>query len=215
MRFDPSALDAARLYKLLAALVVPRPIALVTTRNENGTVNAAPYSFFNILSDKPPVVGFGAAARSNGQPKDTVANLERTKAFVVHLVDAPLLDRMNVCSVDFAPGESEIVAAGLGLLDSERVDVPRIAEAPVHLECRHRQTIVLSERASIVLGDVVCIHVRPGLLDERSLHLDLARYRPVGRLFGTRYVAVDEHVVELPRLGRGDFPNSATTQGVA
>lgn len=215
MRFDPAALDAARLYKLLAALVVPRPIALVTTRNANGSVNAAPYSFFNILSDKPPVLAFGAAARASGQPKDTVVNIERDRAFVVNLVDAPLLERMNVCSVDFPAGRSEPEAAGLAVVDSELVDVPRIEDSPVQFECRHRQTIVLSERAGIVLGDVVCIHVRPGLIDEARMHVDLARYRPVGRLFGTRYVAVDENLVELPRLTRDDFPFLTTTKGVA
>lgn len=194
----PDALEAPRLYKLLAALVVPRPIAWVTTLSANGTVNAAPYSFFNILSDKPPVVAFGAAARKDGQPKDTAANVAARGEFVVNLVDDPALASMDGCSADFPPGVSEVQALGLETAPSRCLATPRLACAPVSLECRLRDTLVLSERARIVLGDVVAIHVRDGLFsDPGRLHVDLGAYRPIGRLFGKKYVRVVDGVIDL------------------
>lgn len=194
----PESLEAERLYKLLAALVVPRPIAWVTTLSPSGLVNAAPYSFFNILSDKPPVVAFGAAARRNGQPKDTAANIEARQEFVVNLVDTDTLAAMEGTSADYAPGVSETEALGLATEPCRRVETPRIASAPVSLECRLRQTLHLSERARIVLGDVVAIHVRDALFaDPCRLHVDLAAYRPIGRLHGRQYVAVAGHVIDL------------------
>src|SRR5947209_1958729 len=103
MTFDFATLPQPLRYKLLVGLVVPRPIALVTSTGPGGTVNAAPFSFFNVFSEEPPLVGLGLQSRPDGSIKDTPANIRETGAFVVNLVDESLAEQMNVCSIDFPP----------------------------------------------------------------------------------------------------------------
>ncbi|MDB5798730.1 MAG: hypothetical protein JWP36_2632 [Paucimonas sp.] len=201
MIFETAELEPPVLYKLLSSLVIPRPIAWITTLHANGAVNAAPYSFFNILSDKPPVVGFGAAGRSTGELKDTVSNIERTGEFVVNLVHVSTLESMARCSADLPPGQSELDESSLSTAASTSIATPRIAASPASLECRLRDMIVLSDRARIILGDVIAVHVKDELFsNQQRMHLDLAAYRPVGRLFASKYVTVNENVVELAPL---------------
>src|ERR1700741_299854 len=108
-------------YKLLCAVVIPRPIALVTTLDENGAVNAAPFSFFNVFSENPPLIVLGLQHRPDHSPKDTTRNIHRNGEFVVHMVDEALSVAMNDCAVDFPSGDSEVAATGLVTLAS--VDV--------------------------------------------------------------------------------------------
>src|ERR1700732_3011557 len=123
-------------YKLLCGVVVPRPIALVTTLDANGAVNAAPFSFFNVFSEDPPLVVLGLQHRPDHGPKDTTRNIHRDGEFVVHLVDEALALAMNDCAIDFPAGDSEVEAAALETLPSVDVRVPRLAAAPFALECR-------------------------------------------------------------------------------
>jgi flavin reductase (DIM6/NTAB) family NADH-FMN oxidoreductase RutF len=185
-------LDLARLpvrdrYKLLTALVVPRPIALVTSRGPEGVVNAAPYSFFNVFSQEPALVVLGIEHRAPRAQKDTARNIAETRQFVVNLVDEDLAAAMNVCAIDFPPEESEIAAAGLTTAASRTVDVPRLAEAPAALECRLFVSLHPGHGRELVVGEITGIHVRDGILDPATLRIDWGRYRVVGRLFGNLY----------------------------
>lgn len=174
-------------YKLLTSLVVPRPIAFVTSEDADGIVNAAPFSFFNVFSDEPPLVVIGIGRRAGGALKDTARNIEARGEFVVNLVDEELAPAMNVAAVDFPPETSEPGPAGLTLAASALVRPPRIAEAPAALECRNHTTLVIGADHRLVVGEVLAIHVRDGLVDPDSLRIDFTAYRPVGRLFGNLY----------------------------
>jgi flavin reductase (DIM6/NTAB) family NADH-FMN oxidoreductase RutF len=195
---DFTTLPSAHRYKLLAALVVPRPIALVTTLGPGGLVNAAPFSFFNVFSEDPALVVLGISARPDGRPKDTLVHVRETGAFVVNLVDEAIAAQMNICAVDFPPDLSEASAAGLDVLPGVSVPVPRLAAAPAALECRHHTTLEVSARRHLVIGAVVRLHARPGIVDPERLHVNLDLYRPVARLFGDLYAHLGERF-ELQR----------------
>jgi flavin reductase (DIM6/NTAB) family NADH-FMN oxidoreductase RutF len=195
---DFATLPPALRYKLLAALVVPRPIALVTTVGLGGVVNAAPFSFFNVFSEEPALVILGLGARPEGGPKDTLAHVRETGAFVVNLIGDDIAEQMNICAVDFPPDVSEIEASGLNLLPGVSVPVPHIAEAPAALECRHYMTLEPAARRHLIIGEVVRVHARPGIVDAERLHVNLAAYKPVARLFGNLYARLGE-VFELKR----------------
>jgi len=198
MTFDFATLPQPQRYKLLVGLVVPRPIALVTSVAPGGIVNAAPYSFFNVFSDEPPLIVLGLQSRPDGSVKDTPANIREFGAFVVNLVDEALAEQMNICAIDFPRGESEIDAAGLQLLAGTAVPVPRIATAPVALECRHYMTLEVSRERRLCIGQVVYLHVREGVVDPDSLRVDIEAYRPVARLYGNYYARLGE-VFQLVR----------------
>jgi flavin reductase (DIM6/NTAB) family NADH-FMN oxidoreductase RutF len=174
-------------YKLLCGVVVPRPIALVTTLDENGAVNAAPFSFFNVFSEDPPLVVLGLQRKADLGPKDTTRNIHRDGEFVVHMVDEALAAAMNDCAVDFPAGSSEVTAAGLATLPSVDVRVPRLAAAPFALECRRNVVLSFSPGRELLVGEVLRLHAREGLLDTANMHVDLAAYRPIGRMFGNLY----------------------------
>jgi flavin reductase (DIM6/NTAB) family NADH-FMN oxidoreductase RutF len=174
-------------YKLLCAVVVPRPIALVTTLDANGAVNAAPFSFFNVFSEDPPLVVLGLQHKADRSPKDTTRNIHRDGEFVVHMVDEALAKAMNDCAIDFPSGESETAAAGLATLPSVDVRVPRLAAAPFALECRRQVALAFAPGRELLVGEVLRLHARDGLVDPADLHVDIAAYRPIGRLFGNLY----------------------------
>jgi flavin reductase (DIM6/NTAB) family NADH-FMN oxidoreductase RutF len=198
MEFDLAGLSARDRYKLLGGLVIPRPIALVTSRSPQGHDNAAPFSFFNVLAEEPPIVVLGLGVAASGGAKDTTSNIRDTGEFVVNLVDEPLAEAMNLCAIDFPPEVSEIEVAGLDLLPAERVRAARIAKAPVHLECRRLMTRQPGRERYIILGEVVWLHVQDGIVDPTTLRV-AQDYAPVGRLFGGGYVRTHDRF-ELPRL---------------
>jgi len=173
-------------YKLLTSLVVPRPIALVTSLSSEGVVNAAPFSFFNVLADEPPIVVVSIEDRAEGPMKDTARNIIERREFVVNLVDEGIAVQMHGCSEDMAPDVSELAAVGLTAAASIRVSPPRILEAPVALECTLHSDVSIGKRR-ILIGQVRHLHVRDGLVDPQTLRVDMNLYRPVGRLFGSRY----------------------------
>lgn len=198
MHLDFARLDAQQRYKLLTALVIPRPIALVTTLGPEGVVNAAPYSFFNAFSQDPPLVVLGIERRRPDRPKDTGRNIDLTGEFVVNLVSEDIAAAMNVCAVDFPAEVSELEAAGLDVAESRFVRPPRIAQAPAALECRTFTLMRIGRTRELVIGEVLGSWVRDDILDPRTLRIDLQRYRPVGRLFGNLYCRVRD-VFELKR----------------
>ena len=192
---DLAALDPGTRYKLLTGTVVPRPIAWVTTRNADGSANAAPYSFFNVMSSTPPVLVLGIVprpTRAGFETKDTAANIAERRDFVVNLVDEDHAEAMNLTSLDAPTGTDEAALAGLSLAEARDVAAPRILSAPIAFECRLRETVDLGEvedgtRRAIVVADVLRIHARDGVLDPDTLRIDPDVYKPLGRLFGPLY----------------------------
>jgi len=174
-------------YKLLSGIVIPRPIALVTTLDANGAVNAAPFSFFNVFSEDPPLVALGLQHKPDRSPKDTTRNIQRDGEFVVNMVDEALAAAMNDCAVDFPSGESELAAIGLTASPSIDIKVPRIAAAPFAMECRRTVSLAFGPGRELLVGEVLRIHAREGLIDAENMYVDIAAYKPIGRLFGNLY----------------------------
>ncbi|BAL27268.1 flavin reductase family protein [Azoarcus sp. KH32C] len=178
MQIDPSRHSAADNYKLLTNIVVPRPIAWVTSVNAAGTVNLAPFSFFNAVASNPPYVMISVGSNDAGQLKDTAANIEATGEFVVNMVTEDLFAAMNISAADFPPDQSELAAAGLTTAPSVHLQVPRVAEAQVSLECRLHSTIPLGTN-KVYVGEVVMFHLADQLVGPR-LHIE--GFAPLGRL---------------------------------
>jgi flavin reductase (DIM6/NTAB) family NADH-FMN oxidoreductase RutF len=204
LHFDMAALSARDRYKLVCAVVVPRPIALVTSIDDQGRVNAAPYSFFNAFSEDPVQICLGLQHKADNTPKDTTRNLARARHFVVNMVDEPLAQAMSDCAIDFPPDVSEVEALGIELAPSRLVPVPRIAAAPFALECRKVVSLAFTDTREILVGEVVAMHARAGLVDSERLYIDPERYRPVGRLFGSLYCRQGE-IFELKRETYDDW----------
>jgi flavin reductase (DIM6/NTAB) family NADH-FMN oxidoreductase RutF len=185
--FDLSKLQPQQRYKLLIGLVVPRPIALLTTVSKGGVVNTAPYSFFNVFSETPALVVIGIDARADGSMKDSARNARDTGIFVVNLVDEALAAAMNDCAVDFPPDISETSALGLALAAGVHVPVPHLRDAPAALECRKTMMINIGPDRELLIGEVLGIHARGGIVDRETLRVDFDAYKPVGRLAGSLY----------------------------
>jgi flavin reductase (DIM6/NTAB) family NADH-FMN oxidoreductase RutF len=194
-----SELKPIERYKLLCGIVVPRPIALVTSLDGAGRVNAAPFSFFNVFSEEPAQIVLGLQHRAPGEPKDTTRNLTRAKSFVVNMVDEPLAETMNLCATDFPPEVSEIEAFGIETARSTLVEPPRIAAAPFALECRRSMSLVFSETRELLIGEVLAVHARARLTDAKNFYTDHHSYRPIGRLAGNAYCRLGD-VFEMRRL---------------
>lgn len=187
-----------RAYRILAGLVTPRPIAWVTTLNEDGSVNAAPFSFFNLIGTDPPMLAFAPGDRDPGIPKDTARNLRRSGEFVVNLVDEACAKAMNATSAEVGPEVSEIELAGLHVEASHVVAVPRIAESPVALECREWTTLEM-EGNRLVIGRIVHAFIRDGVLDPESHLVNRDVFRPIGRMeVPSGYCRTGDHF-DMPR----------------
>ena len=187
MQIAPADLSAPQKYKLLCGLVVPRPIGWVTTLHPSGEVNAAPFSFFNMVSEEPVLVIVSINRKPGGQLKDTFANIERTGEWVVNIADEPLAEAMHRTSGDFPPDVSETSAIGIELAPSAVVTPPRIAKAPFSLECRTWRILELGPTRRLVIGEGVQIHVRDDVIDPATLRVREDSFFPVGRLYGDRY----------------------------
>jgi flavin reductase (DIM6/NTAB) family NADH-FMN oxidoreductase RutF len=173
MELDLEKDFADRAYQLLASLVTPRPIALVTTINDRGQVNAAPFSFFNLMGASPPICAFAPGDREDGTPKDTALNVRSQHEFVVNLVDEGIAEAMNQCAAPLPYGENELVHAGLHAAPSSVVKPPRIAEAPASLECTEWGTLRIGDNR-VVIGLIKRLHLRDELFDaaKRRIHTD-------------------------------------------
>ncbi len=181
MELDLVGEHADRAYAILASIVTPRPIALVTTLNADGVVNAAPFSFFNVMGANPPILAFAPGNRDDGSPKDTAANIRLNREFVVNLVDEGIAEKMNRCAASLPPGVSEIEHAGFHTLPSSMVKPPRIAESPASLECTEWGTLQIGGNRMIV-GLIHRVHLRDELVDVEKLRVESDRYHPVGRM---------------------------------
>ena len=196
MELDVNQLTRAQCYKLLTSLVVPRPIALVTTLTEGSIVNAAPFSFFNVIGDDPPILMISADVRTDGATKHTVRNILASKQFVVNLVDEAIAEKMHGASVE-APSEmSEIDLVGFTTAPSQRIKPPRIAESPIAFECELHTELDFNARRMLI-GQIVWIHACDGIIDPGNLRRIPNMYHPVGRLYANRYCRTrDEFVLD-------------------
>jgi flavin reductase (DIM6/NTAB) family NADH-FMN oxidoreductase RutF len=205
LEVDPSDWQAREVYFLLTGLVIPRPIAWVSTRSAEGVRNVAPHSYFQAVANDPPHIVFSSTG-----VKDTLRNVRATGEFVVNLVTTDVVEPMNFTATDFPPGEDEFTWAGLTEAPAARVAAPRVAEARAHLECALRQEVAVGN-GNLVIAEVVHVHVDPGIW--RDGRVDPVAYDPVCRLSGTGYATLGE-VFKLPRPGwerdvRGTEPGEA------
>lgn len=181
MELDLEGKHVSRGYAMLASLITPRPIAWVTTLNENGAINAAPFSFFNAFGGDPPIVGFAPGDRDDGSPKDTARNIRRTHEFVVNLVDEALAEAMNRTSASLPYGVSELESAGLTAAKSSVVAPPRIGEAPASFECKEWGTLQIGGNR-IVIGLVRRLHIRDELIEPEKLRIRSEHFHVIGRM---------------------------------
>jgi len=193
-------LSRAEKFRLVTGSVMPRPIALVTTLNADGSCNAAPFSAFNYMCDDPPLLaigidGYGAESGRIGETKDTLRNILERGAFVVNMVDADLLGDAVSCATDYPAGMSETDALGFELVASQSIDVPRLARAPMAWECRYHSKLDVSDIRTILIGEIVAMYFRPDLLDDQALRVRVEACAPVGRLGGPIYATTDNRRV--------------------
>jgi flavin reductase (DIM6/NTAB) family NADH-FMN oxidoreductase RutF len=204
MLFDFANLRHENAYKLLISTVVPRPIAWVTTQDVDGSINAAPFSFFNAVSGNPPVVAIGIGGRAPGDVKDTGGNIRRTGQFVVNLVSNSLAKQMNVTAIDFGKEVNELAQAGLTTAPSATVRPPRIAESPVSLECERLVIVEVGIDRAVVLGKVLAIHVNDEfVLDAERCYVDTPKLELIGRMHGAGWYARTTDRFEMPRIPVG------------
>lgn len=180
MTFDLEKMSAGQRYQVLASLVMPRPIAWVTTCDAEGRVNAAPYSFFNVFGSDPPIVAFAPGNRDRDTPKDTARNIRAGGEFVVHLLDEPLGEAMVATAASLPFGASEVEQGGLETVACERIAVPRLAAAPVAMECLEHSTIEIG-RNRLIIGQVHLIHAREGIFNDEG-RFQHEKFHPLGRM---------------------------------
>lgn len=199
MLFDMERLPVQNRYKILTATVTPRPIAWITTLSEDGVVNAAPYSFFNVMGSDPPTVAIGLLAGASGF-KDTATNILATGEFVVNLVSEANAEAMNLTCVEAPSDIDELKLAGLTTVPSIAIAPPRIAEAPVSFECRSLASLVTGPRQTIVIGRVLRAHIADGFVrDEERCHIDTPALRLIGRMHGGGWYARSTDLFAMER----------------
>ncbi|MPZ68099.1 MAG: flavin reductase family protein [Actinobacteria bacterium] len=189
--FDTKKLEGREGYFLITSLVIPRPIAWVSSLSPDGILNLAPHSYFNIISSDPLIVHFTSTG-----VKDSLTNVRATGEFVINIVTEDLLEQMNDSSTRFPPEENEFEWAGLETAPSVHVAPPRVAAAPAALECKLNQIVSLGN-GNMVFGDVTAIHVDEAVMEDGRVMPDLLR--PLARLGGSNYATVAGHTLKLPR----------------
>ena len=198
MELDLENKFADRAYSILASLVTPRPIALVTTISADGRVNAAPFSFFNLLGANPPICAFAPGDRENGVPKDTALNVRAMHEFVVNLVDESIAEAMNQCAASLPFGESELKRAGLTAAPSSVVKPPRIAEAPASLDCVEWGTLQIGGNR-VVIGLIKRLHLRDELFDVEKKRVRTEKLFTIGRMASPHWYCKTRDRFEMKR----------------
>jgi flavin reductase (DIM6/NTAB) family NADH-FMN oxidoreductase RutF len=206
MNFDIENTPHRQIYNLLIGLVAPRPIAWVTSMDEHGALNAAPFSAYNYLCTDPPIVGMGVTNRPGREaaPKDTARNIRRTGEYVINVVTEDLLQQMNICATDFPAGVNELEMAGLTTAPSSIVKVPRIAQAHAALECTEFTTMEIG-RSRIILGRVVAMYVEDRFVEPEhngaGPYIRAEELHAVGRMNGLgSYVHTRDSFLTVPRI---------------
>jgi flavin reductase (DIM6/NTAB) family NADH-FMN oxidoreductase RutF len=205
MDLELARLPAQERYKLLIGLVIPRPIAWVSTWSENGVANCAPFSFFNVISEDPPLCILSFNRRSDGALKHTLKNIRRSGEFVVNLADEGTANALHASSAELPETESEFAKSGLTPVPARMVKHPRIGEAAACLECRVERRIEFGPEREMVVGEILLIHARDGIIDPNTKRISEG-YLPVGRLYASRYCTTRQRF-DLPgALPPGKIP---------
>jgi len=198
----PQDLDPLASYRLMTGVVVPRPIAWVTTLSAEGVANLAPFSCYSFLSSYPPMIGITIGKR-RGRLKDTARNIQHSREFVVHTADQSLLPQLHGSADEYPSEQSELDALGLHTISSDMVAVPRIANAPIAMECRLAQTLHFGAAGSeFVVGEVLAFHIRDGLYVNGKI--DSTMLMPIGRLAGPNYIGIGEVFPMQPNVAQGN-----------
>lgn len=192
---DPASQSERDNYKFMIGSIFPRPIAWVTTTTPTGTVNAAPFSYFNIVTSNPPMISV-SVQRRNGAMKDTARNAADLGEFVVHIADKRNVEKLNQTAANLGPEESEVEAAGLTTVRSEVVRVPGLSEAAIRMECVLERLISLGgtneqPACDLLIGRIVRFHVEEDIYD-KSGHIEALKLQPVSRLAGNNYALLGE-----------------------
>jgi flavin reductase (DIM6/NTAB) family NADH-FMN oxidoreductase RutF len=192
MRIDPAYLDPETAYRLITGVVVPRPIAWVTSLSATGVLNLAPFSAFMFVAPKPPMLAISVGRKGNIY-KDTAQNILNNEQYVVHIADSSLMNAVHESSTEHPPDVSEVDELGLATLPGERIKVPRLAAAPIAMECRFRQCLEFGEtRSRLIVGEVLVFHIRDGLLNNGKIETEALD--PIARIAGPRYAKLGEIV---------------------
>jgi flavin reductase (DIM6/NTAB) family NADH-FMN oxidoreductase RutF len=191
---DPKTISERENYKFLIGSIIPRPIAFVTSLSEEGVLNGAPFSYFNIVSSNPPMISL-SIQRSNGKPKDTARNILNKREFVIHIVDEQNVDKINQTAASLAPSESEIELAGLTPIDSSAISVPGIKEAKIRMECVLEYSLELGGTEALpgcdfLIGRVVHYHIDSTLYENGRI--DPRGLAAVSRLAGNDYAKIGD-----------------------
>ena len=197
MRIEPK--DFEGFNRVLTGVIVPRPIALVSSVSTTGVVNLAPFSFFNAIAYDPATIVLGISRSAGWKDKDTLANIEATGEFVVNVVVDDIAAAMNSTAAEYPADVDEFEISGLTAAPSEIVSAPRVAESPVNMECRLNQVVPIGDDAeahALVIGDIALMHVRDEIIDGHRINH--RRLKPVGRLAGNMYCNTHD-VYELVR----------------
>lgn len=208
MHFNLDEISGANRNKLMHSVVVPRPIALVVTIGIDGVLNAAPFSFFNVVSGDPPIVAFGigASSRPGGGAKDTAANIQKTGQFVLNMVTEDMAAAMNLTAVDFSSEVDELELAGLVTAKSIRVTPPRILCSPASFECELFQTVSISPDRVVVLGRVIVAHIKDDMMiDPERCYVDAAKLGLIARMHGAGWYARTSDLFQMKRLDIAEF----------
>ena len=192
-KINPQGLTKKQNYKLLSGSIIPRPIAFVTTQSETGVMNAAPFSFFNVVNSAPPMIMI-STTRSDGKRKDTAINIEQTRQFVVHITDNNIVEEVNKTAAPVDIELNELERTSLNLVNSEVIDVPGIAQAKVRMECKLDRIIPLGDKlegSDLIIGEVVMFHVADDVYYEDS-KINPETLQAVSRLAGNDYAHIGE-----------------------
>lgn len=213
MRFDMSQMAGQDRYKILASSIVPRPIAWIVSMSADGVRNAAPFSFFNMMGSNPPTVALGFLAQEGGL-KDTVANILATGELVINLVDEDNAEAMNLTCIDAPAGVDETVLAGLELLPSETVAPPRIASAPVSMECKLLTSVETGPHQVIVIAEINIVHIRDEfVIDAARCYIDTPRLGLVARSHGSGQYLRSGDYFQLTRPVWSDYAEGKALDG--
>ena len=200
MHFSSKDISPAIAYKLLTSTVLPRPIAFVTSINQEGQLNAAPFSFFNAMGSQPPVVVLGFEPNTDGSQKDTPNNILATKEFVVNMVNEELSVQMNMCAASLASDVDELSHADIETVSSLEVVPPRILASPVSMECKLLNSMPLQGGGLIIVGEILHLHLRDDIVTGlEPLRIDINKLAPISRLNGSLYGRVtDQFTIKRP-----------------
>ncbi len=190
MKIDPAPMPPQDIYRLLTGMVVPRPIAWVTTQSSDGTVNLAPFSCFTFVSSKPPMIGINIGLRA-GEQKDTARNILEARSFMVNIADETMVEKIHLSAVAHPFNVSETALLGLETVPGDCISAPRLTGVPISMECVLRHDLEFGETgAKFMVGEVLMFHVRDGLCENNKI--ETSKLRPVCRIGGPNYAGLGE-----------------------